>query len=1008
MLGSVKGPTGSQNMLHFLLGVFLVWPEGGVVTLELLPSASQVLLKPNSNFSVVCSGWSPVSWSLPRHSDTNRVHVETRDSSSTLHLLNITWRDSGQYVCREESADQSRHVNIFIPGEGTDEWFIPLSSGVVMKEEHEEATIPCVVSDPQLNVSLYERPSRTPVQGMMYHPALGFTGNLSDTSYMCLASRGDEERESQVYYVFIVIAPKRMQVELWASSGVLKQGEVLTINCTTNYEMEVEPLMEFLPNQSRTFINITAATAADSGVYVCTVEEPAHGKRVERNISIQVLERGYVYLWPVRGANVSALQHHMLELRVEVDALPTPTITWTRNNLTVPEETASISNSHMTGSRYLSTLTIRQVQVNHTGSYMVTASNDDDLATLIFNLQVTVPPKILSLLSSGSNAMLCVSEGAPPPSISWYTCHSTNRCDNGSRSWRNVTAASETVSLQETGIPQVRSVLSLNTLSSLSAVRCEATNSAGGRARDLRVLSTSLLSQVITLAAVLVLVIVAVVCLIILIILCRKRPCYEFSWRLIKSVSPDGRRVTYLDPADLPYNPAWEISRDHVSLGQVLGSGGFGHVVEATVSNLLPSLSSTRVAVKTLKGGEKVQSLMSELKVLVHLGPHLNVVNMLGACTHGAPVYLITEFCSHGDLASYLLKNKHTFKQGDAPTRRSLTDRDYMDMTTERGDQCVIRPIQEGLLVSTEHQETSSPLLNDSHLLTIHDLISFSFQVCQAMDFLSSRKCVHRDLAARNVLVCDNKLMKICDFSLARDLHKHQDYVQRGNTFIPLRWMSPESIFQNISSFQSDVWSYGVLLWEIFSLGGSPYPDLEKTQEICSALTRGHRMTQPEHAPPHIYELMQQCWEEDPQSRPAFSSLVLSLENMMSDDCRQHYLQLKKVFLEEQNPAAVRFRHAKNQEDSDSHGSSAVEVKLHQLEVKEVEAGSSHSPSTNPAADITTGSSNAALDTERHQLSGFPAIPQQKAGARVEMLSENAVLPPTLSGSSNREDESCM
>ncbi|XP_024122253.1 platelet-derived growth factor receptor beta, partial [Oryzias melastigma] len=159
-------------------------------------------------------------------------------------------------------------------------------------------------------------------------------------------------------------------------------------------------------------------------------------------------------------------------------------------------------------------------------------------------------------------------------------------------------------------------------------------------------------------------------------------------------------------------------------------------------------------------------------------------------------------------------------------------------------------------------------------------------------------------------------MVKICDFNLARDLYKHQDYVQRGNTFIPLKWMSPESIFQNIYSFQSDVWSYGVLLWEIFSLGGCPYPDLQKTQEICSALTRGHRMTQPEHAPPHIYELMQQCWEEDPQSRPAFSSLVLSLENMMSDGCRQHFLQLTKAFLEEQNPAAVRFRQAKNQDDS--------------------------------------------------------------------------------------------
>uniref|UniRef100_A0A3P9JQJ7 Protein kinase domain-containing protein n=1 Tax=Oryzias latipes TaxID=8090 RepID=A0A3P9JQJ7_ORYLA len=155
------------------------------------------------------------------------------------------------------------------------------------------------------------------------------------------------------------------------------------------------------------------------------------------------------------------------------------------------------------------------------------------------------------------------------------------------------------------------------------------------------------------------------------------------------------------------------------------------------------------------------------------------------------------------------------------------------------------------------------------------------------MDLGAFPFCVHRDLAARNVLVCDNKLVKICDFSLARDLQKHQDYVQRGNTFMPLKWMSPESIFQNIYSSQSDVWSYGVLLWEIFSLGRCPYPDLQKTQEICSALKRGYRMTQPEHALPHIFELMQQCWEEDPLSRPSFSSLVISLEKIMSDGSRK-------------------------------------------------------------------------------------------------------------------------
>ncbi|MEQ2266103.1 hypothetical protein XENORESO_018213 [Xenotaenia resolanae] len=115
-------------------------------------------------------------------------------------------------------------------------------------------------------------------------------------------------------------------------------------------------------------------------------------------------------------------------------------------------------------------------------------------------------------------------------------------------------------------------------------------------------------------------------------------------------------------------------------------------------------------------------------------------------------------------------------------------------------------------------------------------------------------QCVHRDLAARNVLVCDGKLLKICDFGLARNLQKSQDYIIRGNSFLPLKWMSPESIFQNIYSSESDVWSYGVVLWEIFSLGCSPYPDLQTTRQFGTALKRGHRMDRPEHAPSDLYD----------------------------------------------------------------------------------------------------------------------------------------------------------
>ncbi|XP_036975291.1 platelet-derived growth factor receptor beta-like isoform X2 [Acanthopagrus latus] len=1031
---SIRGRTGSMNVLHFLLGALLVCPEVAVC-LELMPSSAEVQLKPNANFTVVCSGWSQVTWQLPTDTMVDGVVVENRGSSSVLQLSNATWKNSGRYTCEEPSSHQSRHIDIFIPGQGPEEWFVPLGPGVVMKEA-EEDTIPCVVSDPQLDVSLYERPQKKIITGTKYEPGRGFTGRLNDTSYVCLATRGDEERESQVYYVFSVIVPKEMEVELTVSSSVLKQGEALTVNCTVKdtemvffswdfpRKQEIEPLTDFLPNRIRSFLNISEATVEDSGVYVCMVKETMQERTVTKNITLRVLDQGYVYVWSSGETNVSSLLHHTVEFSVEVDAHPAPTVLWTKDNQTIATDTTSITTRHLTGSRYMSTLTLVRVQMDQTGSYTATASNDDDIEEVIFNLEVKAPPRIVSLSEVGSKAVQCVSEGAPPPSITWYTCQSSHRCNNLTGGWRSLSASEggalleNITEVEERGVTKVRSVLTLQSLSSLSAVRCEAKNSAGRRARDLRIVSNSLLSQVAVLAAVLVLVILAVIFLIILILLWRKKPRYEVRWKVIESVSPDGQQYTYLDPAHLPYNSTWEVPRDNIVIGQVLGSGAFGRVVEATVSGLLHSHSSTKVAIKMVKPNSgAVQSLMSELKVLVHLGPHLNVVNLLGACTRGGPVHLITEFCRHGDLVNYLQRNKHTFLQSDTHTK-SDSDGGYMDMNKEESAQYVamkelsyadIEPAVYETPYTAPDQQEESLLLSDSPLLSLHDLLSFSFQVSKAMDFLSTRNCVHRDLAARNVLVCEGKLVKVGDFGLARDLMKDQDYIARGNSFLPVKWMSPESIFQNIYSCQSDVWSYGVLLWEIFSLGGSPYPDLPMTQEFYSALKRGYRMSRPDHAPHNIFDLMKQCWEEKPQSRPSFSSLVVSVGNILTDDYQKRYVQLTENFLKGENPAVVRSRMsssrtAEDQTDilTDANGIPAPQETVYLLEAEPVENSLSHGTYIIPITDITIETNNgAALDAVSPQLSESQDI----AGAQEVKTPEEK---QEIEAPPASEEESCL
>ncbi|XP_068436082.1 platelet-derived growth factor receptor beta-like isoform X2 [Clinocottus analis] len=1007
---STRGRTGRLNVLHFLLGVFLVHHEGGV-SLELQPSTAQVLLKSTSNFTVVCSGWSDVTWQLP-DPQVQGVVVDNQGSSSVLHLFNATWRNSGRYTCEEASSYQSREVDIFIPGQGPEEWFVPLGPSVVMKEA-EEDTIPCVVSDPRLNVSLYERPGRTAVSGATYEPGRGFTGRLNDTSYVCSATRGSEERESQVYYVFSIVVPKVMEVDLSVSSRVLKQGEVLTVNCTVKdteivffswdfpRRQEIEPLTDFLPNRIRSFVNVSTVTVADSGVYVCVVQEPMQDRTVKRNVTVTVLDQGYVYLWPSGETNVSSLLHQSVALSVEVDAHPSPTILWTKDNNnnnnnnsnnTMASETVTIT--HLTGSRYESTLTLVRVEIDQTGRYTATVFNEDASEEVFFHLEVKAPPRITSLSEDGSKTILCVSEGAPPPTVTWFTCHSSQ--SNVTGGWRSLTAASVGVALQEnitqledTGVTQVRSVLTLQSLTSVSAVRCEAKNSVGRRARDLRVLANSLLSQVAVLAAVLVLVIFAVVFLIILILLWKKKPRYEVRWKVIESVSPDGQQHTFLDPAHLPYPPSWEVPREHVVLGQVLGSGAFGRVVMATVSGLRPSHSTMKASVKMVKPSSgAVRSLMSELKVLVHLGPHLNVVNLLGACTRGGPVYLIAEFCCHGDLVNYLQSNKHTFRQRDTPTK-SDGDGGYMDMNQEDSVQYVaveelsIEPaVDETPRTPTgSQQEASSILLSSSPLLSLMDLLSFSYQVSQAMDFLSRRRCVHRDLAARNVLVSEGKLVKICDFGLARDLLKDQDYIARGNSFLPVKWMSPESLFHQVYSAQSDVWAYGVLLWEIFSLGVSPYPDLPLNQDFYSSLQRGYRMSRPELAPVNVYDLMKQCWDMKPESRPSFSSLVVSVGDMLPDDYKKRYLQLTKDFLDRVSPVVVGSRPGR---PSNTSGSPAPQVNVQLLEAEPEKTGPAHGAALDAVSPQLAESQEVTSPDDRQEVKEPAAARKRRAACEEE------------------------
>ncbi|XP_068596311.1 vascular endothelial growth factor receptor kdr-like [Brachionichthys hirsutus] len=392
----------------------------------------------------------------------------------------------------------------------------------------------------------------------------------------------------------------------------------------------------------------------------------------------------------------------------------------------------------------------------------------------------------------------------------------------------------------------------------------------------------------------------------------RKQPAH---YKMGPSIIIDPDECALKDQNDLlQYDSSkWEFPRDRLQLGKTLGHGAFGKVVEASAFGINKISTCKTVAVKMLKGGatsNERKALMSELKILIHIGHHLNVVNLLGACTKpGGPLMIIVEICKYGNLSNYLRGKRDDFivyKSQDGQVVSSGLGVELSELMKRRlesvastGSSDSSGFIEDKSYCDSEEEEEECEDLY-KRVLTLEDLISYTFQVAKGMEFLASRKCIHRDLAARNILLSDNNVVKICDFGLARDIYKDPDYVRKGDARLPLKWMAPEAIFDKIYTTQSDIWSFGVLMWEIFSLGASPYPGIQIDEEFCCRLKEGIRMRAPEYSSSEIYQTMLDCWQGEPQKRPTFTDLVERMGDLLQASVQQegkHYIPVNTALL---------------------------------------------------------------------------------------------------------------
>uniref|UniRef100_A0A8C0XZF2 Tyrosine-protein kinase n=1 Tax=Cyprinus carpio carpio TaxID=630221 RepID=A0A8C0XZF2_CYPCA len=264
----------------------------------------------------------------------------------------------------------------------------------------------------------------------------------------------------------------------------------------------------------------------------------------------------------------------------------------------------------------------------------------------------------------------------------------------------------------------------------------------------------------------------------------------------------------------------WVLEHDDVILGQSIGRGNFGEVFSGRLHS-----DNTPVAVKACRENlpaEHKNKFLMEARILKQYD-HPNIVKLIGVCTQKQPIYIIMELVQGGDFLTFLRTEGHNLK-----TKM---------------------------------------------------LIKMAENVASGMAYLESKKCIHRDLAARNCLVGEESVVKISDFGMSRQEQDGVYSAAGGMKQIPVKWTAPEALNYGRYTTESDVWSFGVLLWETFSRGVTPYtiPHNMNNQQTRDEVERGYRMPAPNNCPGEIYALMCQCWQYDPRNRPSFRKLKADL-----------------------------------------------------------------------------------------------------------------------------------
>ncbi|XP_022793270.1 fibroblast growth factor receptor 2-like [Stylophora pistillata] len=627
----------------------------------------------------------------------------------------------------------------------------------------------------------------------------------------------DEETNSQTFY--LIQWTKLSQTS--SDYDVIASITFLNLVGIASYTEPRAPHIEIVRSDQATLL-IKNVRTEDEGTYKIEYSVRFGGTPIaDHEVNVTVLERPQIV---TTSKNQDVCEGSTVTLSCDATGKPAPNITWTRvrENGTDSKELPSVDGYHV----------IHNISRSSNGTYRCTAfSGVGDPINQTLEVIVGNSPSVDSAVISPNTAiegypyhLNCEASGVPVPSVSWIKVSNDEH--------------------------HAGKLLNFTSISRNDAGKyiCEASNRCGKDSKTEAINVFCAVGKQRTYDD--------------------ERGVYDNGIQLqdIEPSQPDSGKLTqplaeYVDLTEAtrdnsralsaapgadyaplhPLTRSWEVPRDHVTIEKIIGKGAFGQVAKGTAVRLRGRHETTTVAIKMLKSNaaeSDKRDLMKELETMKQLKPHPHVIKLLGCVTESEPLLVLIEYVPFGDLLGYLRKS------------RGLNDTYYKD-----------------------------PNIKPQTNLTSQQLMQFAWQIADGMGYLSSKSILHRNLAARNVLVGQKETCKVTDFGMARDVQQENIYERKTKGRLPVKWTAYEALLYGKYTTKSDVWSYGVVLYEIFTIGGSPYPRMDG-RKLANLLQEGYRMPKPQHVDEKLYQIMVKCWKNDPDARPTFTELKNQLKDM--------------------------------------------------------------------------------------------------------------------------------